>query len=87
MIRLNSIGLEYELEETLQGSATIIRLKENDKFIVVNENIHYLSSCWYNWQMKGKFIQDAFPTLTADEREFLMSGITKAEWDEMFSDE
>ena len=27
------------------------------------------------------FVQDAFPTLSADDREFLLTGITPEEWD------
>ncbi len=34
-----------------------------------------------NWQ-NGMLIQDAMPNLTADEREFLMTGILPHEWDE-----
>lgn len=34
----------------------------------------------------GTFIQDAMPHLTADEREFIMTGITPPEWDTMFPD-
>ncbi len=30
----------------------------------------------------GTCIQNAMPNLTADEREFLMTGITKKEWDD-----
>lgn len=37
-----------------------------------------------NWQNTSMLIQDAFPGLSADEREFLLTGITKQEWDEMF---
>ena len=33
--------------------------------------------------MEGTLIQDAMPNLTASEREFLMTGITPAEWGEM----
>jgi hypothetical protein len=29
-------------------------------------------------------IQNAFPNLNADQREFLMTGILPEEWDEMF---
>jgi len=29
-------------------------------------------------------IQDIFPQLNADEREFILSGITKEEWDAMY---
>lgn len=36
------------------------------------------------WQM-GTCIQDAMPHLTADEREFIMTGIIQEEWDKMFS--
>jgi len=36
---------------------------------------------------RGALIQDAFPTLAADIREFIMSGITPKEWDDMFADE
>lgn len=32
----------------------------------------------------GVFAQDAFPELNAEEREFLISGTTPAEWDDMF---
>ena len=36
------------------------------------------------WQ-DGELIQRAMPHLTADEREFLMTGITADEWEKMFS--
>ena len=36
------------------------------------------------WQ-NGMLIQRAFPYLTPDEREFLMTGITKEEWDKAFA--
>lgn len=35
----------------------------------------------------GALIQDAMPDLSADEREFLMSGITPEEWREIRPDE
>lgn len=31
----------------------------------------------------GELVQDAFPYLTADEREFFKTGITPEEWNEM----
>jgi len=34
--------------------------------------------------MNGKLIQDAFPNLTAVEREFLISGMSEAEQKEFF---
>lgn len=32
------------------------------------------------------FIQDVFPHLSDDDREFLLTGVTPEEWDEMFAD-
>lgn len=32
-------------------------------------------------------VQNAFPNLTPDEREFLMTGITREEWNEIFYDD
>jgi hypothetical protein len=37
------------------------------------------------WQ-RGGLIQNVFNMLNADEREFIKTGITPQEWDEMFSD-
>lgn len=36
-----------------------------------------------DWK-KGNLIQNAFPQLTADQREFLLTGITPEEWRQMF---
>jgi hypothetical protein len=34
----------------------------------------------------GELIQRAFPRLSADEREFIKTGITPTEWEETFGD-
>jgi hypothetical protein len=39
----------------------------------------------YDW-VNGASIQDAMPQLTAEGREFLMTGITQVEWDSLFSE-
>jgi hypothetical protein len=39
----------------------------------------------YDW-VNGASIQDAMPQLSAEGREFLMTGITQVEWDSIFSD-
>ncbi len=36
-----------------------------------------------SWE-KGELIQDAMPNLTPDEREFIKTGITPDEWDDIF---
>lgn len=41
---------------------------------------------YIQWE-SGVVIQQAMPELTADEREFIMTGITGDEWDRHFPDE
>lgn len=41
---------------------------------------------FYAWQ-GGKLAQDAFPYLSSDEREMLISGTCPECWDKMFSEE
>lgn len=36
------------------------------------------------WRDGSELIQNAFPHLTADQREFLMTGIMPDEWDKAF---
>jgi len=36
---------------------------------------------------QGALLQNAFPNLSADEREFLKTGITSEEWDSLFGGE
>lgn len=35
---------------------------------------------------RGTMVQDAFPHLSADDREFILTGITPQEWEETFGD-
>jgi hypothetical protein len=44
---------------------------------------------WEQWgdYMNGILIQDALPHLSANEREFIISGITQEEWDSTFKEE
>lgn len=41
---------------------------------------------WRCGKIKG-FIQDVFPELNADQREFLLTGITPEEWENAFGEE
>jgi hypothetical protein len=43
------------------------------------------SVSFFAWR-GGKFVQDAFPELTADEREKLISGTCPSCWEEMFGE-
>ena len=44
------------------------------------------TACHALW-MEGALIQNAFPMLNADQREFIMTGITPDEWNSMFPEE
>jgi len=35
--------------------------------------------------MDGALVQEAFPQLTPDQREFIMTGVTSEEWETMFN--
>ena len=37
------------------------------------------------WQRGGLLIQYAFPHLSADDREFILTGISSSEWDTAFN--
>jgi hypothetical protein len=50
------------------------------KFVLTKEQFE-------DWKVNRKMIQDAFPHLTKDEREFFLSGSTPEEWDAAFKEE
>ena len=52
----------------------------------ITKNIDITQAQLNAWR-SGALIQDAFPHLNADDREFILTGITAEEWDEIFSDE
>ncbi len=42
---------------------------------------------YLGWLRNDKLIQDAFPQLSADQREFMLSGSTPEEWDQAFGED
>ena len=40
---------------------------------------------YYRWKSRRYLIQDVFPDLTREEREFMKTGITPDEWNQMFN--
>jgi hypothetical protein len=79
--RTSPRGLEFHLQ-WIADDTTRVRLK--NKVLDVKASLNTMSQAWYLWQMKGQHIQSAFHFLRPDEREFLITGITPAEWKEMF---
>ena len=81
--RENPVGLNYTLVETSPNQTTI-RLTGTQKSLVIDISVERISAMWYQWQMAGKFIQEAFKESSAEQREFLITGITPAEWNATF---
>ena len=84
MVRFNPRGDQYILEPTMDGQRTIITLGGTS--IIVAFPIAEISQMWYIWQVKGGYIQEAFPRFTPGEREFLMTGITEEQWAKIFAE-
>ena len=80
-------GQTYEFESIEKDTKTTISIPKTGKSITVNFNLGDLAQSYYHWQNSGQHIQDAFPYLSADEREFLLTGITCQEWLELFNEE
>ena len=53
---------------------------ENTLYIPMHSEV--FARCKVDW-VRGMSIQDAFPMLDADQREFIKTGITAAEWDNL----
>ena len=51
---------------------------------ISKEKLEYWNNSQSTWRAH---IQDVFPELSADQREFLMTGITSQEWNNVFGDE
>jgi hypothetical protein len=82
ILRTNKSGQQYRI--TQEARRKVSRIETNGKHIEVNATVTDLNQAWFNWYVKGNLIQDAFPFLNADEREFIMTGTTKTEWDKMW---
>jgi hypothetical protein len=59
--------------------------KNSGKSIVINCRPETFVAALREYQ-SGKLMQEAFHFLTAEEREFLISGMTPEEWKELFGD-
>ena len=55
--------------------------------VILNLDVIDFAVRFQTWIQREGLIQDLFPSLSSDEREFIQTGITHAEWDEMFGDE
>ena len=83
----NQLNENYRLEQDNKTGDTTITNLDRRKKIVVHANIGQISRGWYKWYHEKELIQDAFPFLSADEREFIKTGLTKENWDMIFGAE
>ncbi len=83
--RVNRQGHQFKLTEVF-GEPDRVQIKLGDKMMIVHATIKEMDRAWYKWQIKGDFAQDAFHFLTPEAREFLISGISPNEWNDLFGD-
>ena len=73
--------------DTLQGTCIMMIAKTSSLSSKTHEMEIDVSDKQITLWMEGALIQDVMPNLTPEEREFLMTGITPAEWDATFGDD
>jgi hypothetical protein len=85
--RVNVHGLQFYIRQVATDSKqSLVRCKKDNvmKEMIMNYSIHDINSSWHKWTNQGHFIQDAFSYMTAEEREFLLTGLTPKDWDAIF---
>jgi hypothetical protein len=82
-IRHNRLGHKFEIS-AVNETTTEVKLPHHS--IKVPMPLLALLSAWDKWQA-GAYVQDAFRGLSADDREFFMTGIDAETWDNMFPED
>lgn len=78
--RINRHGLIYYLYPEGKDKT---RIFHNSKEIIVDVPIEEVNQMWYNWFVGEQYIQNAFSKFNPDEQEFIMTGLTKDEFNEL----
>ena len=79
----NRMGQKFVL---MEHNILKTRVLHKEDEIIVNASILQMEYSWIDWTVRNRNIQDAFTFLNPDEREFLMSGMTKEKWAECFTE-
>ncbi len=82
--RINKTGMRFDFLPTKDGKTLAIY---KDKQMKLDMPPAEVSRSFYDWQMRGNVIQIAFAKLPPEQREFLITGLTPAEWDATFKDD
>lgn len=88
IMRISPTGLEFHIDtiENDKNRVKVSLVRSPEKSVEVKLSMEEFSQCWFDWQMRGQNIQQAFSTVIPAVREFFMTAITPAEWDEIFSE-
>jgi len=65
--------------------SNISRMTGKVTSMLIDVDLHDFVKSFHSWK-GGELIQNAFPDLTADEREFVKTGISPKEWVMMFGE-
>jgi hypothetical protein len=68
---------------TIERQSPITGVTHTTQVDLTPEEFEVAYAAW----VSGVYIQVAFPTLDADQREFIKTGIPPHEWDEIFPEE
>jgi len=80
--------IEYERHSYTQVKVSRASLHSgNFNTIILDIPLETFQIGLSRWAEEGVLIQDAFPGLNSDQREFLQTGLTIEEWDEIFGEE
>ena len=60
-------------------------MAKSEKFMVMPMNESEFLECYRMWKYDGLLIQNAFPMLNEDQREFLLTGMTADEWEKTYN--
>lgn len=79
-------GTSYLAEELAEGGVKLIRKSPFTGKLTEHTINTTLGKLAYYYAGHG-LIQNIFPELSADDREFIMTGITPQDWDSTFGEE
>jgi len=65
--------------------SNISRISGKVSQMLIGIDFHEFVQSFHEWNA-GALLQDAFPELNADEREFIKTGISPKEWEAMFGE-
>jgi len=73
------------LREGYRTRVQLLDMHKQEKERILDADFDSMSD-GFDLYHRGYLIQDAFPFLTNSEREFILTGLTDEEWNEMFKD-